>query len=179
MIILVGPSASGKTEIAKALIKNYNYKKFVTTTTRSIRINETNNIDYHFISIDEFENKIKNNEFIEYVKYNDNYYGTEKREIDDNKVLIVEPQGLKHFKSLNDSSIISFYINVDKEIRRNRMFLRKDKEEDIEKRLVCDDQVFNKDVLDDVDFVIENNSTTSIDKIAETINDIYLKVANH
>ena len=46
MIILVGPSASGKTEIAKILIKEYGYQKFVTTTTRNIRINEKDNVDY-------------------------------------------------------------------------------------------------------------------------------------
>ena len=102
MIILVGPSASGKTEIAKILIKEYGYQKFVTTTTRNIRINEKDNVDYHFINKDQFINKIKNDEFIEYVSYNDNFYGTEKKEIDKNKVLIVEPQGLKHFKTLND-----------------------------------------------------------------------------
>ena len=54
MIILVGPSASGKTEIAKILIKEYGYQKFVTTTTRNIRINEKDNADYHFINKEQF-----------------------------------------------------------------------------------------------------------------------------
>ena len=176
MIILVGPSASGKTEIAKILIKEHGYQKFVTTTTRNIRINEKDNVDYHFINKDQFINKIKNDEFIEYVSYNDNFYGTEKKEIDKNKVLIVEPQGLKHFKTLNDPSIVSFYISVKKEIRKERMIKRQDKIEDINKRLICDDKVFNNDVLDFVDFTIENNET-SLKEISSTINEIYKKVA--
>ena len=60
MIILVGPSASGKTEIVKYLIKYFSYTKFVTTTTRNIRVNEINGIDYNFISTTEFLDKIKN-----------------------------------------------------------------------------------------------------------------------
>ena len=176
MIILVGPSASGKTEIAKILIKEHGYQKFVTTTTRNIRINEKDNVDYHFINKDQFINKIKNDEFIEYVSYNDNFYGTEKKEIDKNKVLIVEPQGLKHFKTLNDPSIVSFYISVKKEIRKERMIKRQDKTEDINKRLICDDKVFNNDILDFVDFTIENNET-SLEDISSTINEIYKKVA--
>ena len=53
MIILVGASASGKTEIAKILYKK-GYKKCVTTTTRQIRPSEVNGIDYHFITKEDF-----------------------------------------------------------------------------------------------------------------------------
>ena len=54
MIILVGASASGKTEIAKLIIKKYGFKKMVTTTTRPMRAGEVADIDYHFISKEEF-----------------------------------------------------------------------------------------------------------------------------
>ena len=50
MIILIGPSASGKTEIAQILEKNYNLKKVITHTTREKRINEKENVDYYFVS---------------------------------------------------------------------------------------------------------------------------------
>ena len=90
MIILIGPSASGKTSIAKELIKNYNFKKFVTNTTRAMRQGEVDGEDYHFISVDEFIKKKDNNELIEYVNYNNNYYGTSIEEVSDDKVLIVD-----------------------------------------------------------------------------------------
>ena len=50
MIILIGPSASGKTEIAQILEKKYNLKKVITHTTREKRINEKDNIDYYFVN---------------------------------------------------------------------------------------------------------------------------------
>ena len=56
------------------------------------------------------------------------------------------------------------------------MIKRQDKIEDINKRLICDDKVFNNDVLDFVDFTIENNET-SLKEISSTINVIYKKVA--
>ena len=54
MLIIIGPSASGKTECAKILEKKYNLKKVITHTTRLPRINEINNIDYHFVNKETF-----------------------------------------------------------------------------------------------------------------------------
>lgn len=78
MIILIGASASGKTTIAKYLTTNLGFKKFVTSTTRLPRKGEINSIDYNFLTIDTFNKKKENNEFIETTFYNENYYGTEK-----------------------------------------------------------------------------------------------------
>ena len=57
MIILVGASASGKTEIANILIKKYGYEKMVTATTRPMRVNEVNKVDYFFLTEEEFKTK--------------------------------------------------------------------------------------------------------------------------
>lgn len=174
MIILIGPSASGKTEIAKLLIKNFNFKKFVTTTTRLPRVNEINDIDYHFISVNEFNNKIKDNKFIEYVFYNDNYYGTTLEEIDNNKVLILEPKGLKEFLKLNNKNIVSFYIDASKETRCKRMVDRKDNENEILKRINSDDKYFEESKKD-VDYIIDNNSNaTSLNDITDKIYNLYI-----
>ena len=64
ILVLVGKSSSGKDTLLKEL-KNQNlFKECISTTSRPIRINEKNNIDYMFITKDEFLDKIKNNEFI-------------------------------------------------------------------------------------------------------------------
>lgn len=173
MIILIGPSASGKTEIAKALIEKFNFKKFVTTTTRLPRINEVNNVDYHFISIDEFKKKIEENAFIEYVNYNGNYYGTTYEEINDFKVLILEPKGLKKFKSLKNQKIVSFYIDASKATRKERMIERKDDLKEINERIAKDDSYFAP-AKKDVDYIIDNdNNSTSILNIANKIYNLY------
>ena len=76
MIILVGPSASGKTQIGYSLKKIYGLEKVVTYTTRRMRSGEVDGIDYHFITKDEFLRLEKENFFFEYVCYNEIYYGT-------------------------------------------------------------------------------------------------------
>ncbi len=178
MIIVIGPSATGKSEIVKCLIKNYNYNKFVTTTTRKIRVNEVNGIDYHFLSVEEFKNKIENNEFIEYVNYNNNFYGTEKRNINDSTCLIIEPSGLKAFKELNDDHIVSFFLYSSKEKRKERMIKRLDNIEDINKRLTSDDSIFDLEKIKNyIDYIIDSNDS-SIEEIALKINKIYKEKLN-
>ena len=96
----MGASATGKSEIAKVLVSKYGMHKFVTCTTREKRIGEIDKRDYYFLSIDEFKEKINNDEFIEWTIYNNNYYGSLKKELSNNKVLIVEPNGFSKFKDL-------------------------------------------------------------------------------
>ena len=55
MLLLIGASASGKTETAKYLMEHFNIKKIITCTTRAPRANEVNDVDYHFLSVEEFQ----------------------------------------------------------------------------------------------------------------------------
>ena len=173
MIILIGPSASGKTEIAKKLVSLFNFKKFVTSTTRSKRVNEVDGVDYYFLTKDAFENKIKENAFIEYTIYNDNYYGSLKSEIGDNKVLIIEPNGLKAFNEFKSKTDKSFFIKCDEKIREKRMLSRGDNPIDIKKRLLNDKNLFNDNL--DVDYVIENDGNSTLEELAKKIYQLYIK----
>lgn len=177
MIILCGASASGKSEICKSLCYNFGYVKFVTTTTRAKRVGELDGVDYNFISLEEFENKINNNEFIEYVRYNDNYYGTEKKSIGDNVVLIIEPNGLRKFMQLNDPRIISFFLICDENVRKQRMINRLDKKADIEKRIINDRINFLIPEDTKLDFLI-NTSEDSTLTYAQNINELYKNKLN-
>ena len=107
MIILIGPSASGKTEVVKYLVENFGYTKLVTNTTREKRIGEIDGKDYNFITREDFLNKLNNNEFFEYVEYNSNYYGTLKKDITDEKVVILEPKGFQAYHHSKFHGIIS------------------------------------------------------------------------
>lgn len=177
MIILVGASASGKTEICKALCFKYGFKKFITTTTREQRNNEINGVDYFFISKEEFLKRISENRFIEYVQYNGNYYGTEKNQIDDKTVLIVEPSGLKEFRKLNDKHIVSFLLIARKSVRKERMIFRGDDISKIEERLKVDDLNFNKKHVGKVDFIIPSD-VSGILELSEKINQLYEEKIN-
>ena len=70
-------------EVAKILESKYNLKKVITHTTRKIRVGEVNHVDYHFVDKDEFLTMKSNNEFVETAIYNDNFYGTSKKEVED------------------------------------------------------------------------------------------------
>lgn len=175
MIILIGPSASGKTEIAKCLYSLFGYKKFVTTTTRDKRVNEIDGKDYYFISKDQFLECIKENKFIEYTTYNSNYYGSFKSENGEDKVLIVEPNGLTAFNNLRNKKIVSFYIDSEENERYKRMLARGDKIEDIEKRIENDRKIFNKNLP--VDYIIENKNST-LEELSRKVNELYLKKIN-
>lgn len=175
MIILVGASASGKTEVAKNLAKVYKITKVITHTTRKMRINEIQDKDYHFVTKEEFLKLKQENYFVETTFYNGNYYGTSKKEISDEKCLIVDPNGLRSFELLNDPRIVTFCLITSKEIRKKRMENRGDKEEDIIKRLSNDDIFFSKEAIGEVDYLIDSENI-SIDELTTLI---FEKYKNH
>ena len=84
LLILSSPSGAGKTSLSKKIKKEIkNFEISVSHTTRKPRKDEINGKDYHFISQEEFLKKINNNEFYEYAKIYDNYYGTSKKAVND------------------------------------------------------------------------------------------------
>ena len=78
MIILSSPSGAGKTTLVKLLSKLENFEVSISHTTRQPRDNEIPNKDYYFVNEDEFQRLIKNQEFLEYAKVFNNYYGTSR-----------------------------------------------------------------------------------------------------
>lgn len=174
MIILVGASASGKTEIARRLIHTYGFHKFVTHTTRPPRVNERNHIDYHFVSLEEFNRLEASSKFIETTNYNGYKYGTSSDEIGEQKVLIVDPSGANAFVDKVPDKIVVFLIETPKEIRKERMLKRKDHPVDIEKRLEHDDLIFDRTELNHIDYIIVNNKV-HLSKLTKEIYDLYKK----
>lgn len=174
MIILVGKSASGKTELCKVLTSLYGFKKFVTSTTRSPRPGEINGIDYNFVTVDTFLKMKENNEFIETTFYNGNYYGTEKKMIDDKTILIVESNGLIAFKNSNIPNLVSYYLKLDEKSRIKRMIERGDSKEVIESRIKHDRFKFETPLKKYIDEVIEEKNKT-VNEIAEFVNKNYFE----
>ena len=172
MLILVGPSASGKTEATKILIEKYNLKKLVTYTTRSMRVHEVNGKDYHFITKEEFINKINQNFFLEYVEYNGNYYGTSKEDLSSDKVVILEPAGVKTYVQKAKELIKICYLKTSIEYRLKRMIARLDDPKEIEKRNKNDDLIFNEELEQIADWVIDSNDI-SLDDLTLQIYQLY------
>jgi len=115
LIIISGVSGVGKSEVMKILLTypELNSQRLITTTTRLPRVGEINGQDYYFVSQKEFIEGITNNQFLEYVEYNDNYYGTslnslEKSLLRKNVLLIVDVRGFQKIKEKRVGKVISF-----------------------------------------------------------------------
>lgn len=173
MILLVGPSASGKTEAAKALKERYGILKAVTHTTRKMRVNEVQDIDYHFVSEEDFERLRQEGAFVETTCYNGRHYGCSKKEIASDKVVVVDPNGLKSFMSLGDPSIITFHLMASPQTRKERMIGRGDDEKTIASRLANDLFEFAPGAVMGTDYVIKTDCRP-LDDIVSEIYERYL-----
>lgn len=171
MIVLVGKSASGKTEVAKELAERYGIQKAITHTTRSMREGERQDVDYHFVSEKRFQELEADHAFVETTEYNGNHYGCSKKEIADDKCVVVDPNGLMAFLSLNDPSIITFYLEANAETRRKRMEERGDGEAEIRKRLTNDEITFQK-AGEQTDYRIQTDEL-SIEEVTKLIKEKY------
>ena len=116
LIIISGTTCAGKgTVISKLLERNENMALSISYTSRPMRGKEVDGVDYYFITRDEFEEKIKNNDFLEYakVRYGE-YFGTPKKEIEDtlesgkDVILEIDVQGAKQVKELFPETILIF-----------------------------------------------------------------------
>ena len=174
MILLVGASASGKTEVAKLLHAKYGIRKVITHTTRTIREGEVNGVDYHFVDKTTFLALKETNFFVETTLYNGNFYGTSFPEIGDDKVLIVDANGLKAFRALHDDHIVTFYMEASPTTRMNRMLYRGDGLEDAKRRIENDDVDFSAVRVGKTDFVIDTETIT-IEQVADIVYRQYIQ----
>ena len=165
MIVLSSPSGAGKTTLSKLLSKQNNYYISVSHTTRKPRINEIDSQDYHFVSEEEFKSLIKNNEFLEYAKVFNNYYGTVKspviNNLDKGKKLIfdIDWQGTEQIKKkkLQYKLITFFILPPSKKVLFERLSNR-----DMKDKLIVEERMkqFSKDVLhwNNYDYVVINDN---------------------
>lgn len=169
LLVLTGKTASGKdTLIAKLLQKYPDFKKVLTSTSRRIREGEKEDVDYSFLSREEFRQKINQGDFLEYVKYGGNLYGTEKTRINKETNLIwkIDPSMAGKVKQLFPDSI-TVYITVDNRVALERLKKRGLSEEEIAKRMHAD-QKFWELYKDKYDYIVENVPG----KLEETIKQI-------
>lgn len=155
IICILGESASGKSTIEKELVK-LGYKKLITYTTRAIRTNEINGVDYHFITDEQFQEYKSNGFFVESATYNGWSYGIAKEDCTDDKVCVLTPHGFRQVKKFKDLNIISFYIKVGRRERLIKILERGDDIEEAYRRSLSDVGMFDG-IEDEVDFVIDNN----------------------
>jgi len=178
MVVLSSPSGAGKTTLVKLLSELDNFEISVSHTTRQPRPNEKPNIDYFFVNEVEFNRLINNQEFLEYAKVFNNFYGTTRTPVIDklnkgkNVLFDIDWQGADQIKNKKlDYKLITFFIlPPSKEILFDRLSNR-----DMKDKLIAEERMkqFGRDVLHwiNYDYVVVNDDLDNCySKIQNLIN---------
>ena len=178
MVILSSPSGAGKTTLVNLLSTQDNFEISISHTTRQPRPNETYNKDYYFVNDDEFKRLINNEEFLEYAKVFNNYYGTTRTPVIDklnkgqNVIFDIDWQGADQIKNKKlDYKLITFFIlPPSKEILFDRLSNR-----DMKDKLIVEERMkqFERDVLHWINYdyvVVNDNLDDCYSKIKKLIN---------
>ena len=175
MIILSSPSGAGKTTLVKLLSKKNNFFVSTSHTTRKPRPNELDGKDYFFVKDDEFKRLIQNDEFLEYAKVFNNFYGTTRTPVIQNLeknlnvIFDIDWQGADQIKNkkLNYKLITFFILPPSKKLLLERLSNR-----DMKDKLIAEERMkqFDRDLLHwiNYDYVAINDK----------LEDCFLKIQN-
>ncbi|HOK62470.1 MAG TPA: guanylate kinase [Soehngenia sp.] len=172
LLVLSGPSGSGKGTVSKALMEKRNDIIFsVSVTTRKPRIGEENGKNYYFVSEKEFEEMVNDNKFLEYALVHNNYYGTPKDfvydQIENGEIVLLEidVQGALQIKRNCKDAVFIFLLPPTMDELKNRIVKRgTESEEDINTRF--------ENAFKELDFVGEYDFFVVNDKIEKAVEDI-------
>ena len=177
MIILSSPSGAGKTTLVKKLSEIDNFEISISHTTRQPRPNENQNEDYFFVDSLEFKRLIKNEEFLEYAKVFNNFYGTTRTPVIDklnkrkNVLFDIDWQGADQIKNKKlDYKLITFFILPPS---KDELFERLSNR-DMKDKLIVEERMkqFERDVLHWINYdyvVINDNLENCFSKINNLI----------
>ncbi len=162
LLVLSGPSGSGKGTILGEYSKDHPLYYSISNTTRGPRPGEIDGVHYHFITRAEFEEKIAAGGMLEYAQYCDNYYGTPRDKVEEqtalgmNVMLDIETQGAMNVKKSCPEAVLCFVVPPSLEILRHRLTKRgTEDEETVNKRM---DQALREiRLIDQYDYVVIND----------------------
>ena len=166
LVILSGVAGAGKDTIKKELIKRMeNVESLPSYTSRPQRPGDEEGKTYNFVSKEEFEKMIENNEFYEYDIHHNNYYGTSKtllnQKIKNGKIIVkdIDVNGTQNLIDLlgNDTKIITIFLRVPKEELKRRLEERVDKPSPEEVILRLNRFDYEESKISLYDYVLKNN----------------------
>ena len=178
LVILSGVAGAGKDTIKKELIKRMeNVESLPSYTSRAIRGGDVEGETYHFISREEFETMIENEEFYEYDIHHNQYYGTSRKLLNDKiksgKIIVkdIDVNGTEHLKDLlgNDTKVVTIFLRVPKEELKHRLENRIDKPSPQEIILRLNRFDYEESRIHLYDYVLKNNDLEKTVQIIMTI----------
>lgn len=143
LFIITSPSGGGKGTLIKEILRTMeNISYSVSFTTRKMRMGEIHGKDYFFVSMDEFENLIKQGDFLEYANVHGNFYGTLQRQVKNETesghdiILEIDVQGAESVKAKMPEAVSIFILPPSYEVLRQRLVSRQtESNEDLQLRL--------------------------------------------
>lgn len=167
IVVLVGESASGKSTVEDLIVKNnsQDFQRVISYTTRPMRDGEVADVNYHYVSEEEFADMVRNGEFIEKAQYRGWNYGSNKKDYrsEKNIVVVLTPHGCRSLKKWfsetkqqQGTKIISVYFYVDRRSRLMKILERGDDIEEAYRRNLSDVGQFDG-FADEADYVISND----------------------
>lgn len=177
LIVISGYSGVGKGTIIPHVMKKVpNVKKTISCTTRDKRVGEEDGINYYFITVEDFKNKIDNDDFVEYTQTYTNYYGTLKSEVEkhinagQNVILELDVVGAANIKKMYPDSMSIFIEPPSLEELKRRLVSRgSENQESLQRRL--DYIEYEKKQVQYYDYVVINHDVLQCaDDIIKIIN---------
>lgn len=178
LVLLSGVSGAGKDTIKKELIKRMeNVESLPSYTDRAIRPGDIPGVVYNFVSTQEFERMIKDNELYEYNVCHEHYYGTSRKllneKIKSGKIIVkdIDVNGTENLIKLlkNDTKVVTIFLKVPKEELRRRLENREDKPSEKEITLRLNRLEYEESKIGLYDYVLKNND---LEKTVDIIIDI-------
>lgn len=162
LIVVSGPSGTGKGTILSQVMKNGNYYYSVSATTRKPREGEVDGVNYSFLTRDEFEKLIGEDGFLEHAEYTGNYYGTPRKAVFDNLeagrdvILEIEVQGAMKVHEKCPEAVMVFILPPSVEELRQRLIGRGTESPDVIEKRVAEAEGEIRHAYD-YDYVIMND----------------------
>ena len=174
IIALVGKSGAGKDTILKELCKNSSFHKIITSTTRPKRDYEKQDIDYHFLTIENFSQKVLNGDMIEATSFNNNwFYGTDINDLREDKINVgvFNPAGIECIIEDNRLDLVIIYVTASEKTRLLRNLNREENPNchEICRRFLADEKDFSYiESLDNI-YIYQNENKNDLQGINEFI----------
>ncbi len=173
LLVVSGPAGSGKGSVLANVVNDGGYSYSVSATTRKPRPGESDGVNYHFLTKEQFEEHIANGDFVEYAEYVGNYYGTLYSEIKGktdegiNVILELEVQGAENVKKMFPDSVLIWILPPDYSTLESRLKGRGTESDDVvAKRMQTALKELEKFEL--YDYVI-TNETGKLEEASETL----------
>jgi len=168
LVVLSGPSGVGKGTVRKALfeLEGHDLVYSISMTTRLPREGEVDGVDYYFVSKEEFEQRIKEDKFLEYAEFVGNYYGTPKDKVEEQMeqgkevVLEIEIQGALQVREKAKDAVFVFIAPPTKEALYRRLLRRGTEDpETIQRRMEKAEREFP--LAHKYDYIVVNDEVTN------------------